>query len=345
MGWGDSIGGWWNSGGGDTAVAAYSAYEQKRAADAQTAAMMNINAENVAVQKEFAQQGIRWRVEDAIAAGIHPLAALGANLVHPTPAAVGVADTGRRQLRSDLAKILGQDIRRAAAAKMTLLERRLLEARVRKEEADAQMGELNVLNKEREVYEIPALPSASGSLSDTLGIPGQGDSSVIDRVGGREQNGVTGAVRYKDRELPMSDQRGLAQGIPPLLETYIDPYGYGWQLLTQGASEPMESSWYDQAKYAFQKGLTEAQIKYHFYQPDAPGKKEHYRLIEMTRPTRRPVGWAWRMNPHRGQWRLVEEKDIVHPVYTEVRKRPVWGGWKKFFGDTDVKGWLKNFGF
>ena len=30
------------------------------------------------MQKEFAQNGIRWKVADAKAAGIHPLAALGA---------------------------------------------------------------------------------------------------------------------------------------------------------------------------------------------------------------------------------------------------------------------------
>lgn len=33
---------------------------------------------NIAYQKEFAQHGVRWRVEDAKAAGLHPLYALGA---------------------------------------------------------------------------------------------------------------------------------------------------------------------------------------------------------------------------------------------------------------------------
>lgn len=35
-------------------------------------------ARNLAAQKEFAQKGIRWRVADAKAAGLHPLYALGA---------------------------------------------------------------------------------------------------------------------------------------------------------------------------------------------------------------------------------------------------------------------------
>lgn len=38
-----------------------------------------LNRQNLDYQKQFAQQGIRWRVQDAEAAGLHPLAALGAS--------------------------------------------------------------------------------------------------------------------------------------------------------------------------------------------------------------------------------------------------------------------------
>lgn len=37
----------------------------------------NLNDRNIDLQKEFARKGVRWRVADAKAAGIHPLAALG----------------------------------------------------------------------------------------------------------------------------------------------------------------------------------------------------------------------------------------------------------------------------
>lgn len=37
------------------------------------------------LQREFAQKGIQWRVEDAKAAGLHPLAALGANPANYSP--------------------------------------------------------------------------------------------------------------------------------------------------------------------------------------------------------------------------------------------------------------------
>lgn len=43
------------------------------------------NAQNAALQKEFAQNSIRWRVSDAKKAGLHPLAALGASSTAASP--------------------------------------------------------------------------------------------------------------------------------------------------------------------------------------------------------------------------------------------------------------------
>lgn len=42
------------------------------------------NNANIAMQNEFAKNGIRWKVEDAKAAGVHPLYALGAQTSMPT---------------------------------------------------------------------------------------------------------------------------------------------------------------------------------------------------------------------------------------------------------------------
>lgn len=41
------------------------------------------------MQKQFAQKGIQWRVADATKAGLHPLAALGANTASFSPVSVG----------------------------------------------------------------------------------------------------------------------------------------------------------------------------------------------------------------------------------------------------------------
>lgn len=66
--------------------------------------------QNARLQKEFAQNGIQWKVEDAKRAGIHPLAALGAQTASFSPVSVGGVDYSTFNDR------MGQDISRAVAA-------------------------------------------------------------------------------------------------------------------------------------------------------------------------------------------------------------------------------------
>lgn len=86
--------------------------------------------DNAAMQREFAQHGIRWRVEDAKAAGIHPLYALGANVSQASPVSVGDYGVGRSI--SDM----GQNISRAMAATATSEERALAKIRLAGAQAD-----------------------------------------------------------------------------------------------------------------------------------------------------------------------------------------------------------------
>jgi len=67
---------------------------------------------NIQLQKDFAQQGIRWKVADAKAAGIHPLYALGAQTHSFAPVSVG-SNFGD----------MGQDISRAINATRTQEEK------------------------------------------------------------------------------------------------------------------------------------------------------------------------------------------------------------------------------
>lgn len=73
---------------------------------------------NIQLQKDFAQQGIRWKVADAKAAGIHPLAALGAQTHSFAPVNVG----GGSSIAAGLAGA-GQDIGRAVDATRSNSER------------------------------------------------------------------------------------------------------------------------------------------------------------------------------------------------------------------------------
>ncbi len=81
---------------------------------------ISLAKEQMAMQREFAQSGIRWRVADAKAAGIHPLYSLGATLSQPSPVSVNF------QAQNNMGKALaqsGQNIGRAIAATRTAPER------------------------------------------------------------------------------------------------------------------------------------------------------------------------------------------------------------------------------
>lgn len=85
-----------------------------------------------ALQREFAQNGIQWRANDARAAGLHPLAALGAQLASSTPISIsGGGGGGTSSFSSPTStpgspfagasmgsgiSAMGQDIGRAIAA-------------------------------------------------------------------------------------------------------------------------------------------------------------------------------------------------------------------------------------
>jgi len=91
------------------------------------------------MQKDFAKKGIQWRVQDAIKAGIHPLAALGANTMSFTPVGVGdsFGDIGRslgNAIDGPIARAGTSGQRTAQMEKLTLehagLENDLLRAQI-----------------------------------------------------------------------------------------------------------------------------------------------------------------------------------------------------------------------
>lgn len=73
--------------------------------------------QNVALQREFAQKGVQWKVADAKAAGVHPLYALGASTHSFAPVSVGGSGVGTAVAS------MGQDISRAAMAGQTAPQR------------------------------------------------------------------------------------------------------------------------------------------------------------------------------------------------------------------------------
>jgi len=127
---------------------------------------------NYDMQVEFAKNGIRWKAEDAKAAGLHPLAALGTNTVSFQPSFVGDSGSGGSPW-GDVARNLGQNIGRAVAATQTQDERiatqlRLENMQLQNELLKSQITSINKPNN-------PPLP-VGGSANF---VPGQGDSGML----------------------------------------------------------------------------------------------------------------------------------------------------------------------
>lgn len=90
-----------------------------RAADRRNEQSLALAREQMAMQREFAQMGVRWKVADAKAAGLHPLYALGGQTHAPSPVSVMQESSPLPGAISDM----GQDIGRAVAATSTAPER------------------------------------------------------------------------------------------------------------------------------------------------------------------------------------------------------------------------------
>lgn len=140
------------------------------------------------LQKEFAQQGIQWKVADAKLAGIHPLAALGAQTTSFSPVSVG-----DHSIASGLASA-GQDISRAVDATRTQGQKVDAYAKTIQDLNIRRMGLENELlasqiAKINQAGVSPALPGAT----DRYLLEGQGNSPLVSNSALERTVGAPGA--------------------------------------------------------------------------------------------------------------------------------------------------------
>lgn len=116
-------------------------------------------AAQAALQKEFAQNGITWKVEDAKRAGLHPLAALGAQTVPYQPVTVGQDFS--------FAKDMGQDISRAMMATADAKQREALAAEQMQMNREAHAANINRIHADTALTEMQTREAAArvGRLS------------------------------------------------------------------------------------------------------------------------------------------------------------------------------------
>lgn len=136
------------------------------------AARMNANW-----QRKFAQKGISWRVRDAKRAGIHPLAALGAQTASFAPSFVGATQAG--QGVADAAAQMGQGISRAGAAfgdAAMRVESDAYLARLQEAQLDNMHLQNAALASQIAMMNQPGNPPAMQSAADRYLIDGQGQA-------------------------------------------------------------------------------------------------------------------------------------------------------------------------
>lgn len=148
------------------------------------------NAENIKYQKQFAQEGIQWRVADAEKAGIHPLYALGAQTTAFAPSSVGDTSLG-----NSLASA-GQDIGRAVAAKAS----------------SDELLPVKMLTLERMGLENELLRTQIRTLASAGTPPPFNNTPFIDGEGDVVVNGVT-FVKGADGRLHKVSRPGLASAV------------------------------------------------------------------------------------------------------------------------------------
>jgi hypothetical protein len=156
------------------------------------------NAQNIAMQKEFAQNGIRWKVEDAKAAGIHPLAALGAQTMSFAPSSIG------DPLPGAIAQS-GQDLSRAINSTRTEGER-----------LDAYTKSLQQLNLQKLGLENQLLASQIAKINQAgtpPSMPAAGSRYLLD---GQAQSGLVAtspmARQAADPSVPSIEAGAISEG-------------------------------------------------------------------------------------------------------------------------------------
>lgn len=159
---------------GANIIGGFMARDAQKDANAANRAMA---IENIKLQKRFAQEGIRWRVEDAKAAGIHPIYALGAQGASFSP--VSANFTAESGAAAGMAAA-GQDLGRAINSTRTEAERAVAgaQAKLALENMSLQNESLraDIASKNARLVQGSGPPMAGSPYL----IPGQTSSGVIE---------------------------------------------------------------------------------------------------------------------------------------------------------------------
>lgn len=176
-------------------------------------------------QREFAQHGIRWRVEDAKAAGLHPLAAIGAAGASYSPVITGIGSS-----IGAAGQALGEGVAQATKPPPPPPEPEFEDPAIKRyNEARAKLAELEVVEKQ---YQLSQRATASQ--------PGHGVPLVVPTS---DENLVKGRVKPGVKVVPdevTAGKAGLTAGTHQIGTQYERPGGGKIKLLSEKAAEATE---------------------------------------------------------------------------------------------------------
>lgn len=218
----------------------------------------NVAGMNYEAQKEFAQNGIRWKVEDAKRAGIHPLYALGASTQGYFPSGGYTGDFGI----SDAAAHLGQGYERAQQAKMTKEERDKQDVR----DAIQDMAALEDLNQKRRMNdaqirlansEIFRNFALSTNVLRNSGLPPAMPGGLGGVIAGQGNSYATGQTTPEISSVVTSEKGtpSVQAGSPPDVRFYRTLSGGRAPLPTEDAGDAMDAALGAGLQWSFRNNL------------------------------------------------------------------------------------------
>lgn len=248
-------------------------------------AMWNIGRKD---SKSAAQHGLSWRVADAKAAGIHPLAALGMSPINMPATPVG--DTFTR---------MGQDLRYAKSPERRLdLENK--KAQIASENARTSLFEAQRKAIENEI-----------NSSNRTNLPPLNQSSPFGGLVSQDSPKLNYdlGIDYTRVNVPISEKPGIKAGQGPFEEYSTLSDGSVLKHPEQQKSEALEGDWVTQYAYASYKAMSYlGQIEAYLWSKDPKAEKAR-NILRSERPTVRPEHrgkYEFRYHPFKGRWFLTK---------------------------------------
>lgn len=227
-------------------------------------------AKQAALQREFAQNAIQWKAEDARKAGISPLYALGANTTSYQPVSTGGSDYGLSQAGQDIGRAIdaqnsagGRAQHFAVALARTQLEGAQLDNEFKRVELASAVARHNQAGT----------PPPYPSMETVPHVPGQGNSTLE-------------VTRKMSPSSPIAGTH-VEAGVAPEVSFYRTKHGWA-PMIPQNLGEAMESQPLGSLLWAMRNQVM-------------PWFKNEYK----SEPFKAPLGKVWVMHPS-GDYRLVD---------------------------------------